>query len=93
MLKRILCIFLSICIMFSVCTLSVSADDYSGIAGVTQNDVEYFKKALELAKKLVRGEISVDDAYNEFVSNATDLVSDNVKDLLHVDDPSLLTPR
>lgn len=93
MLKRILCIFLSICIMFSVCTLSVSADDYSGIAGVTQNDVEYFKKALDLAKRLVRGEISVNDAYNEFVSNATELVSDNVKDLLHVNDTSGMSPR
>lgn len=79
--------------MFSVCTLSVSADDYSGIAGITQNDVEYFKKALDLAKRLIRGEISVNDAYNEFVSNATDLVSDNVKDLLHVDDPSGMSPR
>lgn len=93
MLKRFLCIFISFTIVFSVCFTSVYADDYSGIAGITQNDVEYFKKALELAKKLVRGEISVDDAYNEFKRNASDLVSENVKDFLHVDDVSDMTPR
>lgn len=93
MLKRFLCIFISLSIVFSVCVVSVSADDYSGVIGVTQNDVEYFKKALDLCKRLVKGEISSEDAYSEFVSNATDLVSDNVKDILHVDDPSGLSPR
>lgn len=93
MLKRILCVFLSICIVFSVCVVSVSADDYSGIAGITQNDVDYFKKALDLAQRLVKGEISVEDAYAEFQSNATELVSENVKDLLHLDDVSNMSAR
>lgn len=81
MLKKFLCIFLSVSIVLSVCVCTVSADDYTGVVGLVQNDINYIKNALDIAKSLVNGDISVIDAYNQLVDNASGLVSDNIKDI------------
>lgn len=79
--NKILCIILAATICVCACVVSVSADDYSGLAGITQNDVNYIKQTLENAKKLVNGEITVHDAFYSQMTNATELVSENVKDI------------
>lgn len=79
--NKILCILLAATICITSVFVSVSAEDYTGLAGIAQNDVNYIKQTLENAKKLVNGEITVQDAFYSQMSNASDLVSQNVKDI------------
>lgn len=79
--NRIIVLIFTVLFTLSAVSLPVAADDYSGIVGVGQNDVNYITTILDIAKKLVSGEMSVSEAFSSATSAASSAVSENVKDM------------
>ena len=77
--RIVICIF-TFLFAVSVVMLPVSADDYSGITGIGQADVDYIVSVLYIAKQVASGEKTVLEGYNQFTSLNNYIVSKVVKD-------------
>ena len=77
--RIVICIF-TFLFAVSVVMLPVSADDYSGITGIAQADVDYIVSVLYIAKQVASGEKTVLEGYNQFTSLNNNIVSKVVKD-------------
>ena len=53
--NRIIVLIFTVLFTLSAVSFPVVADDYSGIVGVGQNDINFITTILDIAKKLVRG--------------------------------------
>lgn len=78
--KKIISLVLAFFVCIQVISLSVFADDYSGITGIGQADVDYIVSVLYIAKQVASGEKTVLEGYNQFTSLNNNLVSKVVKD-------------
>ena len=79
--RIVICIF-TFLFAVSVVMLPVSADDYSGLAGIAQNDVNYIVDILNIAKDVASGQKSVQEGYSAVRALNDRLVSQNVKDMI-----------
>ena len=79
--RIVICIF-TFLFAVSVITLPVSADDYSGLAGIAQNDVNYIVDILNIAKDVASGQKSVQEGYSAVRALNDRVVSQNVKDAI-----------
>lgn len=79
--RIVICIF-TFLFAVSVVMLPVSADDYSGLAGIAQNDVNYITAILNIAKDVASGQKSVQEGYSAVRALNDRVVSQNVKDAI-----------
>ena len=79
--RIVICIF-TFLFAVSVIMLPVSADDYSGLAGIAQNDVNYIIDILNIAKDVASGQKSVQEGYSAVRALNDRVVSQNVKDMI-----------
>ena len=79
--RVVICIF-TFLFAVSVVMLPVSADDYSGLAGVAQNDINYIVDILNIAKDVASGQKSVQEGYSAVRALNDRVVSQNVKDAI-----------
>lgn len=79
--RIVICIF-TFLFAVSVVMLPVSADDYSGLAGIAQNDVDCITSVLNVVKDVLSGEKSVQEGYSSIQAIGNRVVKQNVKDVL-----------
>lgn len=91
--NRIIVLIFTVLFTLSAVSFPVVADDYSGIIGVGQNDVNYITTILDIAKKLVSGDMSVSDAFSSATSAASSAVSENVKDMFPFSETNINNTR
>ena len=70
---------MTVCICFSLLAVNVFADNYGGIIGITQNDVDYILDILNIAKDVASGQKSVQEGYSAVLASGNRLVSQHVK--------------
>lgn len=80
--KKILCLVLAIVVCIQVISFSVFADDYSGITGIVQNDVDCLTSVLNVVKDVLSGEKSVQEGYSAIQAIGNRVVKQNVKEVL-----------
>lgn len=91
--NRIIVLIFTVLFTLSAVSFPVVADDYSGIVGVGQNDVNFITTILDIAKKLVSGDMSVSDAFSSATSAASSTVSENVKDMFPFSETNINNSR
>lgn len=79
--RIVICIF-TFLFAVSAVMLPVSADDYSGLAGIAQNDVDCITSVLNVVKDVLSGEKSVQEGYSAIQAIGNRVVKQNVKDVL-----------
>lgn len=77
--QKIIAVCVTACICLSLLTFTVMADNYGGIVGVTQNDVDYILDILNIAKDVASGQKSVQEGYSAIQASCNRVVSQNVK--------------
>ena len=80
--KKIISLILAFVVCIQVISLSVFADNYGGIVGITQNDVNYIVDILNIAKDVASGQKSVKEGYSAVRALNDRVVSQNVKDMI-----------
>ena len=80
--KKIISLILAFVVCIQVISLSVFADNYGGIVGITQNDVNYIVDILNIAKDVASGQKSVQEGYSAVRALNDRVVSQNVKDMI-----------
>lgn len=91
--NRIIVLIFTVLFTLSAVSFPVVADDYSGIVGVGQNDINFITTILDIAKKLVSGDMSVSDAFSSASSAASSAVSENVKDMFPFSETNINNTR
>lgn len=77
--QKIIAVCVTACICLSLLTVNVFADNYGGIVGITQNDVDYILDILNIAKDVASGQKSVQEGYSAVLASGNRLVSQQVK--------------
>ena len=80
--KKFLCLFIALLVCVQALSFSVFADDYSGITGIVQNDVDCLTSVLNVVKDVLSGEKSVQEGYSAIQAISNRVVKQNVKEVL-----------